>query len=1144
MKKIITLLAFGSIFITNPANAENIGNSVFPYWTNQTNNFGTSFNTKSLFIDSSSESKQGLVLKAYDDVLSHIKNGDKILPKELIVQIRNAYPLLGTNEEVIKKAQSIISEYEKSDKYGGPLFINTSTKSGVLLSKINGKSDDVNYFMYDLQQAMFDITYTPGNVNKFAEQLKGFKFLTSDYFPGKCGNFSESKKSYKVEIHVSNKKYWGAPIMVSDLEARRPTGYYVAPGSIVTIEFPEDMVGRGFSVLVGSHTWDLISKKRPTLKRLGRVTQVYPIDSNKVEIITPIGGGIYIQVPYNIDLGVREITINNAIPSPFFSYKKSKKMDKEEWLKQRENPAPWADFESDNIMLNIPKDWIYKFDNAEECMENWEKTAYAIKQLRGLYDKETKEPLTLNKTLLYLQVDVQMRGNANYPGYPQTNDTYDPNIDYKGNNSSSYFLIGGAKTPKSNTALHEMGHASSITKFRGETEALVNFLFVSAANREFGYSMDEALAYSFGTNKNYGFKETARNWIVTKEFVNGDDMSYIYSQAKELGNQMGYQQRGYAKYAEIANLFGWEVLDEFWYNENVSYENRGYFPANVNDDPVNYRIFRMSKAAGCDLRPLIHFWGIKPARNYPNDKIPTPEILADSLKNADLKPSQKIYERLVYYRDSVVPSNLAEFRKHANVFYPSSPNMNAVMGKGSSAKPDFNQRYYAKLYYGGYTPEYANSIRMQIQNIIKLYFPDAPDWKPETPSEDLLLDITTVEDWNKFAYEVAEGNTYIGTTVRLTNDIVFNENLLNADGTLSKNPVRCEPIGTATNPFEGEFDGANHIISGFYLSDTLREANGIFSIVTNGGHVKNLKVKDSYIEGKNKVGGIFGQLGMYTMVENCSFKGIVKGSSNVGGIAGISSADNISNCSVEGNVIGESNYVGGLVGRLLGNSSKFVFPKITNSYNQASVITQEGNVGGIAGFLPKVSDVSNSGIYKSYNSGIVNGGDISGAIVGSTQTDRIDDTYYLEGSCDKPAGETKGLVIASLKCNESKFSSGEIAYLLQKAQKDQNVNVWGQKIGDDRYPILGGEKVYLKDGKYMNAPTSNGVLPTNSCKIYSGTGYIMFEPAVPVDITVLNISGKLCKKLNNCCTKEQIYVESLGIYLVKIDDEIFKVLVK
>lgn len=660
------------------------------------------------------------VIHAYQTVMSCMNKNKRALPEETVKTIMNCYNMLSTETEVLKSAMKVVRLYETKKEYG-PLFINERTCKGISLSKINGNSNDIDCFMYDLQQAILDYAYKPESVLKFNKLIDGFRFLTSDYFPGKCGKRPAGLTSYRADVNVSNRKYWGMPIMVSQLEARRPTGCYVEPGTIVTIEVPEEMVGKGISVLVGSHSWDFISKKRPVLKRLGRVTQTYPIDSTHVVVSTPLGGGIYIQVPYNMDMGWRTISIKNAIRSPFYSYRTHDKMSEDEWKLQRNNPAPWADFESDNILINIPSDWVYDFVGAEQCMENWEKTAFAIKQLRGLCDAEGR-PLELNKSLLYLQVDVQMRGNANFPGYPQTNDVYDPYKDYKGNNSGSYILKGGAASPLSNIALHELGHASSISKFRGETEALVNFLFVVAANQKFGYSIDEALGYSFGSNKKLGRDEVARNWIVTKEFVNGEDMSFKYSLNDERGNQMSYQQRGYAKYAEIAALFGWNALSKFWYRDNFSKENGGYYPLNVNDDPVNYRVYRMSKAAGCDLRPLIHFWGIKPATNYRKDLIPTPEALEDSINNAGLKPSRLIYNRLVHYRDEVVPKNLDEFRKHVMIFYPKTPRLDATMGKGEKAKPDFNERYYAKLYYGGYTEEYADSVRAAITSIINMYF--------------------------------------------------------------------------------------------------------------------------------------------------------------------------------------------------------------------------------------------------------------------------------------------------------------------------------------------------------------------------------------------------------------------------------------
>ena len=686
-------------------------------------------------------------VQAYRTVMECMVEKKKSLPHKTVKTIRNGYSLLSTDAEVLKSAMKVVAFYETNKEYG-PLFINERTREGVPLSKINGKSNDIDFFMFDLQQAILDYAYTPEAVLKFRNIIDGYRFLTSEYFPGKCGKRLEGRTSYNAEVNVSNIKYWGTPIMVSELEARCPTGCYVEPGTIVTIEVPEEMVGKGISVLVGSHSWDIISKKRPVLKRLGRVTLNYPIDSTHVVVSTPLGGGIYIQVPYEMELGWKTITINNAIRSPFYSYRSHDRMGDEEWKLQRNNPAPWADFVSDNILLNIPTDWVYDFDDARECMENWEKTADVVKKLRGLCDEQGNS-LELNKSLLYLQVDVQMRGNANFPGYPQTNDVYNPYNDYRGNNSSSYILKGGAVSPKANIALHELGHACCISKFRGETEALVNLLFVAAANQQFGYSIDDALGYSFGKNKGLGRDEVARNWIVTSEFVNGYDMSFNYSLANEQGNQMSYQQRGYAKYAEIADLFGWQALSKFWYNDNVGKENGGYYAKNVNDDPVNYRIFRMSKAVGCDLRPLIHFWGIKPATNYRKDLIPTPAALEDSINYAGLKPSRLIYNRLVHYRDEVVPKNLDEFRKHARFFYPNTPRLDATMGKGEKAKPDFNERYYAKLYYGGYTKEYADSVRAAITRIINIYFPE--DFLSERNSQIKLSDkLQSVSEDNVF----------------------------------------------------------------------------------------------------------------------------------------------------------------------------------------------------------------------------------------------------------------------------------------------------------------------------------------------------------------------------------------------------------
>lgn len=90
---------------------------------------------------------------------------------------------------------------------------------------------------------------------------------------------------------------------------------------------------------------------------------------------------------------------------------------------------------------------------------------------------------------------------------------------------------------------------------------------------------------------------------------------------------------------------------------------------------------------------------------------------------------------------------------------------------------------------------------------------------------------------------------------------------------------------SSNTKFKGEFDGNNKVIK------NINSSTGLFTQVN--GSIKNLKVTGN-IDGHNKlnpawgqdIGGIAGSLNRDALIENCSFKGTVKGNYNVGGIAG------------------------------------------------------------------------------------------------------------------------------------------------------------------------------------------------------------------------------------------------------------------
>ena len=155
----------------------------------------------------------------------------------------------------------------------------------------------------------------------------------------------------------------------------------------------------------------------------------------------------------------------------------------------------------------------------------------------------------------------------------------------------------------------------------------------------------------------------------------------------------------------------------------------------------------------------------------------------------------------------------------------------------------------------------------------------------------------------------------------------------------------------------------------------------------------------------------------YGTITNCYNTGGVSGESTVGGVIG-SNYETITNCYNTGSVNGTSDSVGGVIGSNYGT--------ITNCYNIGSVSGSEGNVGGVIG-----RNESNASITNCYYDSTIYTGNAIGA---------------NSGTATKVEGKTT-----------EQYKTGEVAYLLQLDQSDE---VWGQTIGTDTYPTLGGAKVY------------------------------------------------------------------------------------
>ncbi|MBL7188693.1 MAG: hypothetical protein ISS70_20400 [Phycisphaerae bacterium] len=606
-------------------------------------------------------------------------NADQI--KQQTDIIRKNVELIGQTSNIISEAFDLAASYETAV---GPLFMNQATRGGFPRKPAGGL--ELDRAMFVVQQGVIDHAFTPENLKKYRQILDGAAFETSSYFPGAVDAPADPTVVHEVTINASQPACWGIPVMDNEKPARRPTGCYLAPGSIAEVTVPESIVGRGFGIRVGAHSWDLVRK--PKIVRLDRVSIVYPIEEIHTSVANPLGGGIYIEVPYLADAGIVKVRIKNAVRSPFFSARSFDKTTLEQWRKiERHHPGPWADFESDKFMMQVPTKWIYNYDDPVTLMRDWDKSMDIVSELFGL-------PLIRPKTVLYLQVDLIFRGSANFPGYPQSNFRYNPNTPENGH--SDHWLLKGPQSA-GQTIFHELGHAQLFTKFRGEVEAVVNLPYVAVLNKGFGVDLDAAFGRSF--SKPYvSLDQAAIMWMVTQNFRKGKPMNISNSPA----NEVRYQHRGYGKYVEIAKLFGWKALEDFWHSVNLDYLKEVEYPRN--SDPTDSRILRMSRTAGADLRPLIHFWGIHPEDN---------DALKEAMEKEGLKPSPLIYDRLVHYK-TLIPMNNAEFAQHAKIVNPRgiSKGRNPLYGEGW---------YYTWL--PKYEESHGIAAQAALQKIIDLYFP-------------------------------------------------------------------------------------------------------------------------------------------------------------------------------------------------------------------------------------------------------------------------------------------------------------------------------------------------------------------------------------------------------------------------------------
>ncbi len=668
---------------------------------------------------------------ALEELIGHIVGntltGPEIAAHKAVLDAEKSR--LDETATAISTAFNLVTTY---DTLVGPLWVLGSPVQS--FDRRNTSDEDINWVVFNVMQYIMDEVYNAATLADPAKRalLDGFKFGSSADFPGAVDP-PAPPTTRTATISASFPETFGRDTQGWTESARKPTGCYLAPGSIVTVQVPPELVGRGIRVRVGAHSWDHEAKNRRPVPRLSRATILYGVDATEFEIGSPYGGGIYFEIPKGLELGVVEVNITGAARSPYFSVKPFDTTTDADWISSVVNAdpaslAPWADFQTGKFMMQVPTSWVNKVTDPTARMAKWDAAMDAINDLMGF-------PRIRGKETMYIQVDLILRSSVHAPGYPAVNVTYNPDGNYNGD-VSNYFVRG----PQSGatTEFHEQGHAYFFPKFGGESESNVNLLYAAARNLSLGASLDDAFRTSvsygnFGNVTNAPLDNTAVLWMTSFNFAPYEEPMASWEKA--------YQPQGHAKFVDIARLFGWDKLGAFWYYYNEGAELGENRPTD-NDSMM----LQLCKSVGKDVRPLLHFWGIQPQN---------PASLNAAISSAGLSAPAEIYDTLLHYK-TLIPADNPAYQSWCLYWYGKQPSINGNGCERVHARQwDTTDYWNPKGYrYSGtdpnqadgekYTGANADRIRVVIDGLVALYYPngrpdtDYTNWSGGYPAAELI----------------------------------------------------------------------------------------------------------------------------------------------------------------------------------------------------------------------------------------------------------------------------------------------------------------------------------------------------------------------------------------------------------------------
>lgn len=369
---------------------------------------------------------------AMNALAAHI-SGTTVLSQESLAQQRTLFQnnaiRLPTNLSLMQSALSLVDAYESRI---GPLFVSGPSVGGFernTPASPDGK--ELERAMITVQQGILDHIFQgsqwvnedvipnplPSLVDACAAPLlRSRKWLTAKYFPGMIDPPVDESVVHTVMVNATKTPYWGKVVSFATIENIKPLdGLYLAPGAIATVTVPDTMVNAGFLLQVGANTID--NKSKSVHRRMDRITTTFVVDKMQVTVANPLGGGLYLRIPYLANLGLVSLSIKGGVvASPRVQQTRLHTTTMAEWESMKVSaPGPWVNIETDNFLATVPRNWIVSrdFSFVNQLVTDYKKAMDGVSALFGY------SPDYRNNYVVHVGIDLYIKFGSYGIGYPQ-----------------------------------------------------------------------------------------------------------------------------------------------------------------------------------------------------------------------------------------------------------------------------------------------------------------------------------------------------------------------------------------------------------------------------------------------------------------------------------------------------------------------------------------------------------------------------------------------------------------------------------------------------------------------------------------------------------------------------------------------------